>query len=124
VANPQEAGPPTETANVTPIDPGTAQTRQIVDAVKATVAGLQDDVKDIRNYRYTDLLLHIGAFAGGIVLVVGMIITVYLRLDDKILGLSEKMQGLSTSQTRIDAKLEDLLQRIPPVQSPAPRRNP
>jgi hypothetical protein len=115
VADLQEAGPPIETANVTPMDSGSAQTRQIVEAVKASVAGLTSDVKEIRNYRYTDLLLHIGAFAAGIVLVVTMMVAAYFKLEDKI-------QTLSTATTRVDTKLEDLLLRIPPVPTPAPRK--
>jgi hypothetical protein len=115
VASTQEAGPPIETANVTPMDGGTAQTRQIVEAVKASVSELRQDVKDIKNYRYTDLLLHIGAFAGGIVLVVGMMVAAYFKLEDKI-------SAVSTSNTRMETKLEDLLARIPPVQTPPPRR--
>jgi hypothetical protein len=111
----QEATPPTSMANVTPLDSGTAQTRQIVEAVKASVADLTQDVKGIRDYRYTDLLLHIGAFAAGIIIVVTLILNVYSRLDDKI-------QALSTTSTRVDTKLEDLLQRIPPVQTPPARR--
>jgi hypothetical protein len=102
-------------ANVTPLDSGTAQTRQIVEAVKASVSGLASDVKEIRNYRYTDLLLHIGAFAGGIIIVVTLVLNVYSRLDDKI-------QNLSTTSTRVDTKLEDLLQRIPPVPTSPARK--
>ncbi|HEY1981099.1 MAG TPA: hypothetical protein VGH13_13525 [Xanthobacteraceae bacterium] len=97
------------------MDASSAQTRQIVEAVRDTVSGLTSDVKAIRDYRYTDLLLHIGAFAAGIILVVTLILNVYSRLDDKI-------QTLSTLTTRADTKLEDLLQRIPPVQAPAPHR--
>jgi hypothetical protein len=114
VANYQEAGPPIDTANVTPLDAGTAQTRQIVEAVKASVSELKQDVRDIKNYRYTDLLLHVGAFAGGIVLVVGMMVAAYFKLDDKI-------SSVSTSNTRIETKLEDLLARIPPIAAP-PRK--
>ena len=112
----QDPGPPIQTANVSPMDAGTAQTRQIVEAVRGTVSDLSGEVKSIRDYRYTDLLLHIGAFATGIIIVVTLVLHLYSKLDDRI-------QALSTSSTRIETKLEDLLQRIPPVQSPAPRRN-
>jgi hypothetical protein len=115
VANSQEAGPPRETANVTPMEPGSMQTRIIVEAVKASVSTLEANVKEIRDYRYTDLWRHLAAFAAGIVLVVGMLITVYFKIEDK-------MQILSTTSTRIETKLDDLIARIPPVQTPAPRR--
>jgi hypothetical protein len=112
----QEATTPTSMANVTPMDSGSAQSRQIVDAVRATVATLETDVKAIRDYRYTDLLLHIGAFTGGIILVVSLILHLYSKLDDRI-------QALSTTSTRVDTKLEDLLQRIPPIPTPPRRSN-
>jgi hypothetical protein len=104
----QNAAPPTEMANVTPMGSASAQTRQIVDAVTASVAEIAKDVKEIKNYRYTDLLLHIGAFTGGIIMVVTLILTVYSKLDDRI-------QAISSTTTRSDQKLEDLLQRIPPT---------
>jgi hypothetical protein len=115
VANFQEAGPPKETANVTPMDSGTTQTRIIVEAVKTTVATLESNVKEIRDYRYTDLWRHLAAFAAGIVLVVGMLITAYFKIEDK-------MQILSTASTRMETKLDDLIARIPPVQTQVPRR--
>jgi hypothetical protein len=117
VANPQEAGPPLDTANVTPMDGGTAQTRQIVEAVKASVSELRQDVRDIKEYRYTDLWRQIGAFAAGIVFVVSAMVAAYLRLDDKL-------SSLSISNTRLETKLEDLLARIPPVPTPPPQRKP
>jgi hypothetical protein len=102
-------------ANVTPIDSAAIQTRLIVDAVKESVVELKSDVKAIKGYRHTDLLLHIGAFAAGITLVVGMMVAAYFKLDDKI-------HGVSITTIKTDQKLEDLLQRIPPVQTPAPRK--
>jgi hypothetical protein len=116
LANPlEEAGPPINTANVTPIDAGTAQTRQIVDAVRLSVASLHADVKEIRDYRYTDLWRHLAAFATGIVLVVGMMSAVYFKIEDKI-------QTLSTTTTRIQTKPDDLIARVPPIQAPVPRK--
>jgi len=97
------------------MDAGTAQTRQIVEAVKTTVAELKQDVKDIKEYRYTDLLLHLGVFAAAVVFVAGVIVAVYFKLDDKI-------TSLSNSNIKIETKLEDLLARIPPVATPAPRK--
>jgi hypothetical protein len=111
----QEATTPASMANVTPLDAGSNQTRMIVDAVKASVSALETDVRAIRDYRYTDLLLHIGVFTAAVVIVVGMIVTVYFKLDDRI-------SAISTSSTKVETKLDDLLARIPPVPTPAPRR--
>src|ERR1700689_4225430 len=96
----QNAAPPTEMANVTPMGSASAQTRRIVDAVTGSVAEIAKDVKEIKNYRYTDLLLHIGAFTGGIIMVVTLILTIYSKLDDRI-------QAISSTTTRSDQKLED-----------------
>jgi len=94
---------------------GAAHARIIVEAVKESVAELKSDVRDIRTHRFTDLLWHIAAFAAGFVILGGMMIAAYFKLEDK-------MQALSTSNTRIETKLEDLLQRIPPVPTPPPAR--
>ena len=94
---------------------GAGQTRLIVDAVKETVAELKADVREIKGHRWSDLLWHIGSFAAGFVLLAGMMLAAYFKLEDRLFTLS-------TSATRVETKLEDLLQRIPPVQTPAPRR--
>jgi hypothetical protein len=103
-------------ANVAPFDvAGAGQTRLIVEAVKESVADLKSDVKEIKNYRYGDLFKYLGAIAAAVVLLGGMMIAVYFRVEDQI-------QRLSTATTRIESKLEDLIQRIPPVPTPAPRK--
>jgi hypothetical protein len=56
------------------------------------------------------LLLQIGAFAGGIILVVTLVLNVYSKLDDRI-------QTLSTTSTRTETKLDDLIARIPPTRA-------
>ncbi|HVT56033.1 MAG TPA: hypothetical protein VHD34_08295, partial [Xanthobacteraceae bacterium] len=75
---------------------------------------IKQDIKDIRGYRLTDLLLVGGGIIASFVLLASMMIAGYFRLEDKI-------QIISTAQTRIETKLEDLLARIPPMQTP-PRR--
>jgi hypothetical protein len=90
-----------------------AQTRLIVKAVEDSVGDLKSDVKDIKAHRHSDFVYHVSVFAGGFLLLAGMMIVGYLRLD-------EKMSALSSSSIRVDTKLEDLLQRIPPVQALPP----
>ena len=113
----QDSGPPQAMANVVPVDIGgyAGQTRIIVDAVKDSVAELKADVKDIRSHRFSDLLWHIGALAATFALLGGMMIVAYMKID-------ERMRELSTASTRVETKLEDLLQRIPPVQTPVPKK--
>lgn len=103
-------------ANVTPQDmTGAGQTRIIVDAVKESVAELKSDVKDIKSHRVSDLVLHVSTLAAGFILLAGMMIAAYFKLDDRI-------HDISTALTRVETKLDDLLQRIPPIPTPVPRK--
>ena len=71
-----------------------------------------------RRMRESDLMQMrwiISAIAAVIVLLGGMMIAAYFRLESR-------MDELSTSSTKIETKLEDLLARIPPVATPAPKR--
>jgi len=43
-------------------------------------------------------------------------IAAYFKIDDKI-------SDISKASTRIETKLDDLVQRIPPVQAPAPLKH-
>ena len=56
-----------------------------------------------------------GLIPPAVVLLVGMMIAVDFRVEDQI-------HQLSTATTRVETKLDDLLQRIPPVVAPAPRK--
>lgn len=112
----QDSGPPQVIANVAPVDmAGAAHARIIVEAVKESVAELKADVREIKTHRFTDLLWHITAFAAGFVILASMMIAAYFKIEDKI-------HTLSTSNTRIETKLEDLLQRIPPIPTLPPGR--
>lgn len=46
----------------------------------------------------------------------------YLLTENKIEKLSDKVDKLVISITRVETKLEDLLARIPPVPTPAPQK--
>jgi hypothetical protein len=112
----QDSEPPRDMANVPPQDMvGAGQTRLIVEAVKESVADLKSDVKEIKSHRYSDLVWHVSTLAAGFVLLTGMMIAAYFRLDDRV-------NGISMALTRVETKLDDLLQRIPPVPTPAPRK--
>ena len=111
-----DSQPPKEMANVAPLDmAGAGQTRLIVEAVKESVADLKLDVKEIKNYRHGDLFKYLSAIAGAVVLLGGMMIAVYFKVEDRV-------HELSTATTRVETKLDDLLQRIPPVVAPIPRK--
>jgi hypothetical protein len=91
--------------NVVPVEIANAgHTRILIDAVKETVSELKSDVKELRNNRHTDFLWHIGVLCAGFLLLAGLILHLYARIDDKI-------QNLSTSSTRMETKLEGMIQR-------------
>jgi hypothetical protein len=108
---------PRDFANVTPdISAGAGQLRLIIQELK-------NDIKDIKDYRHTDFVAHISLLGGSFLLLAGMIIFGYFKLDERIGKSDDRIHAITNSTTRIDTKLEDLLQRIPPVPTPAPKRN-
>jgi hypothetical protein len=76
-----ENGPPKEMPNVIPDVGGSGQTRILIDAVKETVAELKSDVKDIKEYRHTDFRWHITIFGSGFLLLAGLALHLYSRLE-------------------------------------------
>lgn len=118
MANPlQDSGPPQTMASVPPtvIDGVSGHARILIDAVKEQVSDLKADVKVIKESRHSDLLWHIGVIGTATVIILGVVVSVYFRIDDKI-------HDLTISTTKIETKLDDLIQRIPPVQTPAPKK--
>lgn len=116
VASAQEGEAPRQMANVPPPElAGAGQTRLLIKAVEDAVSDLKSDVKDIKSHRHSDFVWLVTVFALGFVALATMIVTSYIRLEDKI-------SALSNTSIRVDTKLEDLLQRIPPVPSQPPRR--
>jgi hypothetical protein len=98
-------------ANVIP-DVGTAaQTRFLINAIDVSTRELKDDVKDIKSHRHSDFVYMISVFSLGFILLAGMFIFGYFRLDDRIVELTK-------SSVRVETKLEDLLQRVPPILLP------
>jgi hypothetical protein len=59
-------------------------------------------------------------FGAGFVALVAVFGWGYSRLDDRFTRADERRESMEKTLTRIETKLEDLLQRIPPVQTPVP----
>ena len=117
MANPaQDSEPPRSVANVVPTDMANAgQTRILVDAIKESVAELKSEVTKIRDHRVTDLLLQLGALAAGFIVLSGMMIAAYFKIEGRL-------HEFGTVSTRVETKLDDLMQRIPPVPTPVPKK--
>jgi hypothetical protein len=118
VANPldQEAEPPRSFPNVPPPDvsSGVAQARLVVKAVEDSVKELKDDVRHIRTTQQTDFKWYLSASIAGFLLLAGMFLYGYVRLEDRF-------EKLNDSSIRVETKLNDLLQRIPPAVMPVPK---
>jgi len=76
---------------------------------------LLNDVNALKSDAKSDLRWLITIFGTGFLVLAGLLIYGYLRLDDRL----SKTESL---ETKIDTKLEDLLQRIPPVVVPPPKK--
>lgn len=113
----QEAAPPRNFPQVPPPDiaAGAGQLRLIVGELK-------DDIRDIKSHRHSDFVFHVTVLAGGFLLLAGMLIFGYFRLDDRITKSDDKINSLTNQVTRTNTQLEDLLERIPPVQTPVPQK--
>jgi hypothetical protein len=109
-------------ATTTPITGEAAHTRLRIKAVEDSVGEIKADIRDIKNHRHTDFVHIVQALSAGFILLAGALIAAYFIVDNKIDKLSEKISGVSTITTRVDAKLEDLLARIPPVPTPPPHK--
>lgn len=94
---------------------GLGHTQAIVNALEKSIGDLKTDVREVRSTEHTHFIWLITALAGGFLLVCGVLVAGYFRLDDKI-------DKLTQSSIRVETKLEDLLQRIPPAVIPVPKR--
>jgi hypothetical protein len=114
----EDSEPPARLAQVPPPDiaAGTGQLRLIVQELK-------DDIKEIKSHRHSDFVFHLSVLAGGFILLATMLIVGYFKLDERIIKSDDKINTLANNLTRIETKLGDLLERIPPVQTPvSPKR--
>lgn len=121
---------PDETGGTTPSDlsHGTGQTRVLAGVLEDGLKELRADVREVKAYRHSDFRILAGMIATCFLVLAGMVVTGYFKLDDRIAlttgKADDRITTLTTTSTRIDTKLEDLLQRIPPAVTPvpAPRR--
>ncbi|MDQ2877615.1 MAG: hypothetical protein M3R41_00875 [Pseudomonadota bacterium] len=113
----QNSVPPGEMANVGPIgaDNAFGQSRVIIDAIKEQISDLKIDVKDIKSDQRTDFRWILGILVTVLIFIVGMLFTVYSNMDDKI-------NGISKENTRIETKLDSLLDRTGPTQAQPPKK--
>jgi hypothetical protein len=115
---------PTDNTAVEPpaVAPNMAQTGHFIRTFESTLNEMKADVVIIKGNHHSDFRLLITYFAGGFLLLAGMLIFGYFRLDDHYTKLDDKINSVVISNTRVDTKLDDLLQRIPPIVVPVPNR--
>jgi len=122
-------------ALTTPMTGDAAYARVRVQAVEDSVGEIKSDIRDIKDHRHPDFVHLLQIFGGGFVLLASMLIGAYFiidskfdkvgvkfdKVDEKFEKLNDRIDKLSTTSTRVDVKLEDLLARIPPVPTPSKR---
>jgi hypothetical protein len=144
--------PPPDGAPPPHINPESQQTGMLVralqEALKDSVSELRADIAKIETHARSDHRWLTGAFATGVVIVFGALVTGYFHLDDKIQTQStrvetkidaasstinskidtegqhsiDRMDQLGMTMVEIKTKLADLLERIPPVPTPPSHR--
>ena len=109
------AGGPTDpqSGNPTEISPNSGPARVIAEAIAKDITEIKSGVNDLKNNRRDDFIKLLMIYGAGFVFLAGMIVSSYLLLDNKISSVSDL--GI-----RVDTKLEELIKRIPPVQTPVP----
>ena len=102
-------------------------------SLDASLKSVRDDLRAAEGYirsegseHKSDFRWIIGTFAAGFIILAGMFITGYLlvtaKIDQVSSSLASKIDPLTTSQVRTETKLDDLIQRIPPVQQAPAKR--
>ena len=105
----QKDGPSADTGsgNPSPFNQDSGQTRLVIESITKDIERTKDAVEKLVDGRASDFKYTVTIYAGGFLLLAGMIIVAYLLLDGKLTSLKE-------SSIRVDTKLEELLKRIPP----------
>jgi hypothetical protein len=107
--------------------------RAVQEAVEGSVGHLRTEIGKVQTHARSDLKWTLAALAAGFVLLGGMMFEAYhwvdehittaaFRLEDKLSKTDDKVGTLGINQARTDQKLQDLLERIPPVPTPPPHR--
>jgi hypothetical protein len=118
----QESVAPQSFANVPPDLSANAGQARLVVNLEDSIGEIKTDIKEIKSHRHSDFVWLVTVFAAGFLLLAGLFGFGYFRVDDKFERLTDKLDKLTASSIRADTKLEDLLQRIPPAVTPAPKR--
>jgi hypothetical protein len=120
--------PPSDSA--APISSNAAQARVMRDTLEQilrdTVSEIKTEVSTIKAQAHTDFRNILYIFGTGFVLLAGLAIAVYLKSDEHISNMVTRLEDhvgtVEKSLVKVETKLDDLLERIPPVPSAVPRR--
>jgi hypothetical protein len=120
LGEPKKVGAPQD------LDKEARQTRMLIDALEKALAEFKEDLKDFRTEARNDIRLLLRGLAGSFIVLAGMIVAAYLLLSNDTKTVRDRMDdrlaALGVSVARIEQKLDDLIARVPPVQSPPPHR--
>jgi outer membrane murein-binding lipoprotein Lpp len=114
---------PVRVATTTPdISTGSAHARDLVEKIEKSIDEIKRDLREYGADRHSDFKYMIAVLGAGFIILGGMLIAGYLRLDDRMDALATKVEALSVTSTRVETKLDDLIARVPPAQAPVPGR--
>lgn len=128
--------PPEQQVGLPPparLHPAADQARLAAQLLEPAIGDLRKEIQKIRDDHQRHLLIVLSAFAAGFIALGTMTIGAYRWSHDDLamasvdLGkradrLDDKVEKEDATLVRVQTQLEDLLARIPPVPTPAPRR--
>lgn len=106
------------------LSPASAQTRQLIEHLEASLKDVKDDVKEIRKATQSDFRMVIGFIGAGVVALATMLFAGYFRLDDGVNNVEEQVRSVVESNIRMEGRIERVLDRLPPLTPPQPPTTP
>ena len=118
IGEPQKEGAPADIGQETP------QTRALVRALEHALRDFREDLVEVKTRAHTDFFRTLWVFGVGFVLLAGMVIEAYrwaaddlrlasTRLENRIDKVDDRVVTTGNTLTRVDQKLQDLLDRVP-----------
>jgi prefoldin subunit 5 len=120
--------PPSDGA--APITSNAAQARILRDALeqilRETVSELKTEVSTIKTQAHADFKNIIYIFGTGFLLLAGLAIGIYVETDEHLSSAATRLEDhvntVEKSLVKVETKLDDLLERVPPVPTAIPRK--
>jgi len=130
-SRPEGTPPPDQQVGTPPprAHPGVEQARLAAQLLGPAIVDLREEIREARKNHRTEFIILISAFAAGFLVLAGMAIEAYrwshddmiaeiARINTRLDRVEQQQSASQDTLVRADTKLEDLLARIPPIQTP------